>query len=189
LYFFFDTETTGLPLDWKAPVDDFENWPRLVQIAWLVYDDEVKLIEKVSEIILPEGYRIPDEAAAVHGISTDRAYEEGVPLDDVLVKFIDSTKQCRDIVAHNMAFDEKIIKCELLRKSMEDPLHDKKMVCTMLASINLCKIPRMNGYKWPKLIELHHKLFGEGFEDEHDALADIEACARCFWKLRELHYL
>ena len=39
MYLFFDTETTGLPKNWKAPITDLENWPRLVQLAWLVYDN------------------------------------------------------------------------------------------------------------------------------------------------------
>jgi len=30
MYLFFDTETTGLPRNWKAPVTDLDNWPRMV---------------------------------------------------------------------------------------------------------------------------------------------------------------
>ncbi len=37
-YVFFDTETTGLPLNWKAPVTELENWPRLIQLAYIVYN-------------------------------------------------------------------------------------------------------------------------------------------------------
>jgi hypothetical protein len=36
MYLFFDTETTGLPKSWKAPVTDVNNWPRLVQLAFLL---------------------------------------------------------------------------------------------------------------------------------------------------------
>lgn len=38
-YLIFDTETTGLQKNWKAPVSDIDNWPRLVQIAWLQCDN------------------------------------------------------------------------------------------------------------------------------------------------------
>jgi len=189
LYLFFDTETTGLPLSWDAPVEELENWPRLVQIAWLVYDEDGIEIEKVSKIIMPEGFTIPSEASDIHGISTERAYDEGEDLCEVLEAFMNSLKKCKIMVAHNMAFDEKIIRAEFLRKNISNNIQQLKKICTMLSSVNLCKLPSHYGYKWPKLMELHKVLFGVEFEDAHDALADIEACAKCFWKLRELHFL
>ena len=189
MYFFFDTETTGLPINWDAPIDDFENWPRLVQIAWLIYDEDANSIERYCSIIQPEGFRIPADAAAVHGITTEMAYDQGVPLIDVLEEFTKKINQCQGIVAHNISFDEKIIKCELLRKDILHTFDIKKKFCTMLSSVNLCKLPSHRGYKWPKLIELYQILFKEEFEGAHDALVDVEACARCFWKLRQLHYL
>ncbi|MCX6741278.1 MAG: hypothetical protein NTY61_02675, partial [Candidatus Parcubacteria bacterium] len=42
-YLFFDTETTGLPKNWKAPIEDLDNWPRIVQIAWAIYKNGVKI--------------------------------------------------------------------------------------------------------------------------------------------------
>jgi hypothetical protein len=50
---FFDTETTGLPKYWKAPVTDTENWPRMVQLAWLLYDSEGNLMVSKMVKILP----------------------------------------------------------------------------------------------------------------------------------------
>jgi hypothetical protein len=38
MYLFIDTETTGLPKNYKAPLHDLSNWPRLIQIAWLLYN-------------------------------------------------------------------------------------------------------------------------------------------------------
>ncbi len=54
--FFFDTETTGLPQRWNAPVTDVDNWPRLVQLAWIMCDDKGNIIEERSDIIKPEGF-------------------------------------------------------------------------------------------------------------------------------------
>ena len=51
MYLFFDTETTGLPKDWKAPISDLDNWPRLVQIAWSHYDSSGNEISNNSYII------------------------------------------------------------------------------------------------------------------------------------------
>ncbi len=87
MYLFFDTETTGLPRNWKAPVSDTANWPRMVQIAWLNFDNDGNLMEQNDFIIRPEGYIIPSKAASIHGISTERAQEEGYELKQVLEKF------------------------------------------------------------------------------------------------------
>lgn len=74
MYLFFDTETTGLPKNWKAPVTDLNNWPRLVQLA---YDSNGNKISGGDFIIKPEGFSIPTESSRIHGISTERALRAG----------------------------------------------------------------------------------------------------------------
>ena len=88
MYLIFDTETTGLPHNWKAPLTDFNNWPRCVQLAWQVHDLEGKLMEVKNYIIKPESYDIPFNAEKIHGISTERANKQGIPLTQVLLEFI-----------------------------------------------------------------------------------------------------
>jgi len=184
-YIFFDTETTGLPKDWKAPVDDLNNWPRLVQLGYVIYDSNDKFVESGDYIIKPDGFEIPEESAKVHGISTERAYAEGVDLSEILTQFSRKVEKCEYLVAHNMNFDEKIIGSELLRNNFPNVVQEKEKICTMLATVNYCKIPgRYDNYKWPKLSELHVKLFGEDFENAHNAFADIEATAKCFFELK-----
>ena len=51
MYLFFDTETTGLPKNWKAPVTDVNNWPRMVQLAWETYDVQGNLLARNNHII------------------------------------------------------------------------------------------------------------------------------------------
>ena len=183
MFLFFDTETTGLPRYYQAPLEDLDNWPRLVQLAWLLADEKGKEIKSVSKIIKPNGFEIPKEAAAVHGISTERALDEGVQLNPVLKEFSTAVEEAKILVAHNMQFDEKIMGAELLRNKHEHKLFDRPKICTMQSSTDYCAIQNEYGYKWPKLVELHAKLFGEEFEDAHDALADVRACARCFFAL------
>ncbi len=184
-YVFFDTETTGLPRSWKAPVTDLSNWPRLVQIAWESYGSDGEKIGGENFIIKPEGFTIPADAAKVHGIFTKRAEKEGAPLRDVLRKFYDAANEAEVVVAHNISFDEKIIGAEFLRKNMPNILDSKKKICTMEKSTNLCAIPGKYGFKWPKLAELHQKLFGADFEEAHNAAVDIRATARCFFEMRK----
>ena len=87
MYLIFDTETTGLPDNKQAPLTDFDNWPRVVQLAWQLHDGKGKLLSAQNMIIKPEGFTIPFNAEKVHGISTKRAQKEGKPLDMVLELF------------------------------------------------------------------------------------------------------
>jgi DNA polymerase III subunit epsilon len=79
MYLFFDTETTGLPKNWKAPVTDLNNWPRLVQLAYLLYDSNGNKISEGDHIIKPDDFIIPEDASRVHGISTEMANLKGKP--------------------------------------------------------------------------------------------------------------
>ena len=88
MYLIFDTETTGLPKRWGAPISDTDNWPRCIQIAWQLHDDMGKLIEHQDYLVKPEGFNIPYDAERIHGISTELAEAEGISLAEVLEKFI-----------------------------------------------------------------------------------------------------
>ncbi len=186
MYLFFDTETTGLPKNWKAPVTDLQNWPRLVQLAYLLYDQQGNKISGGDFIIQPAGFTIPAEAAAIHGISTEKANREGVALMTVLQDFQTLINRAEQLVAHNMSFDEKIMGAEFLRNRMPDSIASKRKICTMQRSTNFCALDGPYGYKWPKLSELHYKLFNTGFEEAHNAAVDINATAKCFWELKRL---
>lgn len=185
MYLFFDTETTGLPRDWHAPVDNLENWPRMIQLAWLLYDDTGREVRRYENIIRPDGFEIPLEASNVHGITTERALSCGVGLDDALREFAEVLSGSRTLVAHNIGFDEKIAGAEFLRAGIASRMFEIPKICTMHSSTDFCQLPGKYGYKWPNLTELHKILFGRGFSGAHDALADVVACADCFFELRK----
>ncbi len=186
MYLFFDTETTGLPRNWKAPVTDLANWPRMIQLAYFLADAEGNKISGGDFIIKPAGFTIPEEAARIHGISTERALKEGKDLKTVLWDFQAAILKAKCLVAHNMSFDEKIVGAEFLRNGLPDTLPAKTRICTMHSSTDYCAIPGPRGFKWPKLIELHSKLFHTGFEEAHNAAADVTAMIKCFWELKRL---
>lgn len=183
-YLFFDTETTGLPKSWKAPVTDLGNWPHIVQIAWAVFDDAGTQLAFHDHLIKPEGFVIPESATAIHGISTERALKEGRPAAAVLKEFSLAVGGAARLVAHNLDFDEKMVRVELLRQGMSDAFQAIPKICTMKSSTAYCKIPGPYGDKWPKLSELHIKLFEVDFEDQHNAASDVLCCAKCFFELR-----
>lgn len=186
MYLFFDTETTGLPGNWQAPVTDVNNWPRLVQLAYLLYDNNGNKISSGDYIIKPEGFTIPIDSSRIHGISTEKARKEGKELFLVLQNFQVLVNQADFLVAHNMSFDEKIIGAEFIRNRMIDYLAPKKKICTMESTTTFCAIDGPYGYKWPKLSELHYKLFRSDFNEAHNAAVDINATAKCFWELMRL---
>ncbi len=186
MYLFFDTETTGVPRNWKAPVTDLNNWPRLVQLAYLLYDDNGNKISQGDHIVRPDGFIIPSDASRIHGISTEKAQKEGFAIQSVLQEFQSVINQADFLVAHNMSFDEKIVGAEFLRNKMADGTATKRKICTMLSTTNYCQLEGPYGYKWPKLSELHYKLFRTGFKEAHNASVDIHATARCFWELKRL---
>jgi len=181
MYLIFDTETTGLPRNKTAPLTDFDNWPRLVQIAWQLHDNKGKLISQGNHIVKPEGFTIPFNAQKVHGISTDRALEVGEPLKDVLDKFSEDVKRANVLVGHNIEFDNSIIGAEYLRCKMENILEKAENIDTGIATKEFCDIRMGNGrIKMPKLVELYEKLFGHPFDDAHDAAYDVDATAEAF---------
>ena len=184
MYIIFDTETTGLPRDYNAPMSDVDNWPRLVQLAWQLHDAQGKLISNHNYIVKPEGFTIPYNAEKVHGISTKRALAEGHDLKEVLAIFEKDVAGAKHLVGHNIEFDINVVGSEFIRAELPMPLTANPLD-TKDISTEFCAIPGGKGgkFKWPTLTELHQKLFGEGFGDAHDAAYDVDATARCFFGL------
>ena len=186
MYLFFDTETSGLPRNYQAPLDDFSNWPRLVQLAWSVYDEDGNHWESYNYIVKPEGFIIPVEASNIHRITQEKAVKEGKDIKEVLKHFLEQVNSATHIVAHNIDFDEKIVGSELLRINFPNPFIKANKICTMKSSTNFCQIENgRGGYKWPNLTELHRKLFQADFPEAHDAMVDVNACAKCFFELKK----
>lgn len=192
MYIIFDTETTGLPRDWKAPITDTDNWPRAVQIAWQLHDDMGNLIEQKDYLIKPEGYDIPYDAERIHGISTALAEDQGVDLQSVLEEFNIALGKAKFVVGQNVGFDVNILGCEFVRKGIDSEMATKPVLDTCTeATAKLCQIPGGRGgkFKLPTLSELYKHLFGESFSEAHNATADVEATTRCFFELiRQEHY-
>ena len=179
---FFDTETTGLPVELS---DGSVRWPRLVQLACLLTDSDGNELESYCALVRPEGFTIPMPAVAVHGITTEKAMQEGVSIKEAVGAFLSLYDRCDIVVGHNVEFDEGVIGAEIDRLNAWNGRKTKPTVCTMKPSAELVGIwsERKQDWKWPKLIELHRNLFGSGFEGAHDALCDIRATARCYFEL------
>ncbi|MDR9456608.1 MAG: DNA polymerase III subunit alpha [Salegentibacter sp.] len=186
MYLIFDTETTGLPKRWNAPLTDTDNWPRCIQIAWQLHDEMGNLVESQDYLVKPEGFNIPFDAEKIHGISTELAEQEGISLMEVLEKFQEALDKTKFVVGQNVGFDLNIMGAEFYRKDVENTLQELPVLdtCTEITA-DLCKIPGGRGgrFKLPTLTELHEYLFDEAFGEAHNATADVEATTRCFLEL------
>ncbi|MEL7006678.1 MAG: PHP domain-containing protein, partial [Bacteroidota bacterium] len=138
-------------------------------------------------IVKPEGFTIPFNAEKIHGISTQRALDEGHDLKEVLEIFAQSLDDTQLIIGHNIEFDINIMGAEFIRGEVASKLLDIKTLDTKEEGTDFCAIPGGRGgkYKWPTLTELYQKLFGVGFDDAHDAAYDVAATAKCFFGLIE----
>ena len=183
-YLFFDTETTGIPKDYKAPCTNTDNWPRLIQLGWLLTDAEGRILSEGNHIVRPDGFEIPKAASDVHGITTEFALENGKPLLEVIFAFGADLNQAECVIGHNLDYDLHIVGAEYVRLGYDSRImFARPTLCTMQATIQYCNIPGRFGPKWPKLMELYTKLFGQEFDGAHDAMADIVATKDCFFEL------
>lgn len=192
---FIDTETTGLPINNNLPYTESDNWPHLVQVALIIEDDNYGVLAKRNMILKPDGYSIPESSARIHGISNAQAVKEGEDRKQV-IGFLDQVLGNSDIIiGHNVSFDLNVVKAEIIRvKGEENALFTKKnhnVVDTMKMGMNICKIPNLSfhsrmsqPYKYPKLDELYYKLFNKHFDNQHDAMADIQATHDCYYELK-----
>ena len=191
-YLIFDTETTGLPLNYNAPPDDFKNWPYVIQIAWLLFDDEHKLIEH-SNFYLKQPVVIPAEVTNVHGFTTAMMLEQGIEPSKVYANFNKAIGNTEYLISHNIDFNVPTVHCDFLRNGMQWDFPNNKMLCTMKKGEKFCKIPQGDGkYKWSTLSELYQKCFHPGFTmkifpDAATYSANTDACttAKCFLTLKE----
>jgi len=192
---FYDSETTGFPV-WQKP-SSHEDQPHIVQLAAHLVDmDTRKIIQSMDLIVRPDGWTIPDEASAVHGITTEHAQQVGIREDTVLDIFADLHEKCNVRIAHNEPFDARIIRIGMLRHFDDDNYADKykhgKAECTMKMATPIVKCPptaamkakNMGSYKKCNMQEAYKHFFGENFEDAHSAIADVNACMSVYFAIQ-----
>ncbi|NID15013.1 3'-5' exonuclease [Luteibacter yeojuensis] len=200
----YDTETTGLP-DWKQPSES-EHQPHIVELAALLFDTNTReLIAKQHTLIKPDGWIIPDDVAAIHGITTERAATEGIPEAEALAGFLDLHAMTDLRVAHNESFDARLMRICIKRFAAGDTQEARDLIadafkaapayCTCNSAKPIMKLPateamRRNGkghwFKPPNLQEAHQHFLGQTFEGAHSALEDAHACARVYFAIQAL---
>jgi DNA polymerase-3 subunit alpha len=191
MFIVFDTETTGLIQKKNAKIEELEFWPRVVQLAWQIHDKSGNLLRHEDFLIQPNGFKIPYDAEKVHGISTELAETTGKPLVEVLDLFLTEVEAAEFLVGHNLKYDLDVLSSELFRLGRSLDVFDKAVLDTCTEdTAQKCQLPGGKGkkFKLPTLSELYFHLFKEGFNEAHNATADVEASARCFFELLRTHH-
>ncbi len=207
----FDTETTGLPKSKIINELTIHLWPHVVQFSYIIYDTELKKIIKTVDMVIkiPENINISDEVSDIHGITNFISQTSHHTIEDALINFSNDYLNYNIdlIVGHNLNFDLNMLKVELIREisnqkslfnrrlflqlleNLDDIKSDSKEIyCTMQKSIELCNLKTISKYgkeylKFPKLNELHMKLFNSLPKNLHNSLNDVLICLRCYYML------
>jgi len=201
----FDTETTGLPQTKIINQEYINKWPYIVQFSFIIFDTELNQIILSNDYIIKLDTVIPEESIKIHGITNEISREKGINIENVLNEFFYYLREVDLLVGHNVSFDINMIHIELLRiinnkkypqahiKAFKLDLHllanYKNIFCTLQESIDLCNIKAFDKFgreytKFPKLLELHIKLFDSIPQNLHNSFIDILVTLRCFMKLK-----
>jgi len=185
----FDTETTGLPKD-NPTIYQTYMWPHVLQLSYIMYDTEKnKIITNQDYLIkIPKEVEISKESIGIHGITRRKIEHQGYEMKHILKIFQACLENSDFVVAHNLQFDKKMLLVEGLRNKVKLDFDKTQCYCTMKNGANVCKIEKINlhgdtYFKYPKLVELHERLFGGEPNNLHNAYVDILVCLRCFHKV------
>lgn len=188
-YLIIDTETNGLPQSYHLPVTDLTNWPRLISVAWGLYDEQGKELSRDYAVVKPDGYRWNSVAQQIHGITPEQAQKEGQPLIDVLNLLRPAMERADAWVGHNIELDYNVIGSEFIRTGRAWPgrigeFPARPVICTMDAS------SKVTPNREPvRLNDLYKLLTGKTMRGMHDATADMLATAKCFFELKRRNIL
>jgi DNA polymerase III epsilon subunit-like protein len=193
----FDTETNGLPKGINPSITDTQSWPHILQISFILYDDETHTILDIQDTLIKVdgNVEISDESTKIHGITRFQCNKKGIPITDAIDLFNNAMQKADLVVGHNISFDKRMFMVECIRQKKPQYFTRfsvrKPEYCTMKSTTELCAIEKINAttgekyFKYPNLSELHEKLFGNKPKGTHDSMADILICLRCCEMLRK----
>ncbi len=176
-----DTETSGLPKKWNAPYHTKNNWPHVLQIAWLIFNREGKLVKKHNHYLKPGDFKIGKASTKIHHITLDFLSEKGEDRSTVFQNFTADISTYQPlIIAHFAELDFSMVGAEYHRLNLPNPLIKSNFFCTLKASAPYVKNPT---FKFLKLNVFYKTLFKKRPENLHNALVDAELTAEIFFYL------
>ena len=179
---FVDTETSGIPRDWNQPYARRDTWPHIAQLAWVVCTADGQEVKAENHYIQPSDYDMDSASGSVHGLTLEFLRAHGQPRHAVMQRLQRDLLHYQPlVVAHFMQLDFHMMGVSFHRAGLQNPLAQLPMFCTMRATGGLMRRPAQG---FLRLGELYQRLFREPLLQEHDALVDARATARCYFELR-----
>lgn len=186
-YMVLDIETSGLPKYRNADYKDFNNWPYPVELAYCIFDKNLKFIKR-ERYILKQNIVLSEDVINIHGISNSKMKNYGIDPKIIYEKLINDYKSCLFIIGHNIKFDLSILQCDLYRNNFDFDMFDKNVFCTMLSGKEITYNQFSQKYKFPKLKELYGYLYYKNvninINNLHSALMDVYITYLCFKKIK-----
>jgi DNA polymerase-3 subunit epsilon len=180
---FIDTEASGLPGNWTLPYSADNNWPHVVQAAWLIYDEHRNLVKQQNHYIYEQGVDITASAIATHGIKPDYLMENGKKPEVVMEMLANDLVEYQPtIIGHFLQLDYYLLGAAFYRSGVYNPLGKLPVFCTMVATTQLLRSPSTRQLR---LGDLYYMLFKADLQHEHDAMHDAQATAEAFFELRD----
>ncbi|TPW76245.1 exonuclease domain-containing protein [Schumannella soli] len=162
----FDLETTGVDT----------STARIVSAHVGLLDESGAVIERDDWLADP-GIEIPEQASAVHGITTERARAEGAPAANVVAEIIETLRRLTErgipIVIYNAPYDLSLLHAEALRHHLE-PLGEPGPIIDPLVIDKA--VDRYRKGKRTLVLAAEH--YGVQLDAAHDAGADAIAAGR-----------
>jgi len=162
-----DLETTG-----RDPASD-----RILAIALFRQDDDGPTPTPIVDTLVDPGpdVEIPEEAAAVHGITRERLItEEAPPLGSVLLDvhaaLCDLAEEGVAVVIYNAPFDWPFLAAELARLDPPRELPDSALVDPLVLDRHVDRYR-----KGKRTLEAAAEHYGVALDDAHEAAADALA--------------
>ncbi len=180
---FIDTESSGLPVNWHEPYTAEGNWPSAVQVSWIIYSKDGQEVKREDHYIRNTDFTISPAAMAIHGINPGLLAVKGRERKGIMQLLENDLEQYQPmVVGHFLQLDYHIIGADMYRAGIQSRLAKLPIFCTMLATSQLVWNPMPRNLL---LGDLYSYLFYKPLNDQHNALCDAEATAKCFFELKQ----
>ncbi|MCM2410978.1 MULTISPECIES: 3'-5' exonuclease [unclassified Streptomyces] len=176
----FDLETTGTDVETD----------RIVTAAVVRLDPDGTVSQERTWLLDP-GVAIPEQASAIHGISTERARAHGVPaasaVEEITRAVADGLRSGTPLVVMNARYDLSLLDRECRRHavaSISERLGDapSPVIDPLVLDKHVDKYRK--GKRALHALCAH---YGVSLDDAHDAMADAVAAARVVRRMGEKH--
>lgn len=171
----FDLETTGIDVETS----------RIVSAHVGVLNAAGELVEQWDWLADP-GVEIPEQATAVHGISTERARSEGRPAREVIAEIVGTLQRLLDrglaITIYNAPYDLSVLNREAVRYGVPPLVAPSPIIDPLILDKAVDRYR-----KGKRTLEAAALFYGVDLTDAHDASADAVAAGRVAQAMVRLH--